>query len=163
MDGEEALSRLRDAVALWYVDLGRSAAIVYAACDLLVTGIDGPAVVALAAVNIGVADEEVPGLLDAALVEVGITPEVKGSAAADEKGLRMLAARAIAGELTPRAFVTWTHRRFDYFVSDVIDGIHLFHENYSLLEDPYVRDLVPETREEIDAQVLAEAWKLAVR
>lgn len=46
------LSTMRDAVALWNVDQGSAADVVRAACDLLVAGLDGPALCTLAAVSI---------------------------------------------------------------------------------------------------------------
>jgi hypothetical protein len=62
----EALDNARDAAALWSVGYVRAAELVDAACDLLVTGHDGPTLAMLAGVHVRHADQEVPDLLEAA-------------------------------------------------------------------------------------------------
>ncbi|MFE0020261.1 hypothetical protein [Amycolatopsis sp. NPDC059021] len=156
MDREEALSRLRDAVASWYVDLGGTAEIAYAACDVVAAGIDGPAIVALAAVSVRAADVEVPWLLDDALREAGLTPRRKGTPGANEEGLRVVARRTVAGSMTPRECTRWVFGRFGTYTNDLADVLAGLDDYYDAL------DFIPETREEVDALVLAEARRLAM-
>jgi hypothetical protein len=73
VDQPDALTQMRDSVALWSVGYVTAAAVVDVACDLLVAGYDGPALCMLAAVTPRHADQDVPELLCTALRDVGLT------------------------------------------------------------------------------------------
>src|SRR3982074_1947415 len=105
---------MREAVALWYVGEGTAAGIVYAACELLVAELDGPSLCMLAAVSVVHADEEVPKLVESGLHDVGLAYYPKGSDAAQENGLRLMASRVLSGHLTPIALAAWAHATFDH-------------------------------------------------
>ncbi|MEU6973463.1 hypothetical protein AB0A71_38240 [Kitasatospora aureofaciens] len=83
---------------------GSANEVVLAACDALATGLDGPALRALAACEKAEVDRELLNLLPAALEEQGLTYYTFGSDEASEAGVRLLASRMLDGRLTP---VNW--------------------------------------------------------
>lgn len=99
---QAALSRMREVVGLWYVGHSTAGQVVYAACDLLAVGFDGPSLCMLAAVPIDQADVEVPDLLEPALNDVGLTYYAKGSLAAQKAGLFAIVARTLSNRLRPQ-------------------------------------------------------------
>ncbi|GAA4534161.1 hypothetical protein GCM10023192_28660 [Amycolatopsis samaneae] len=157
MRREETLSRLRETVARWYADQVSAGDIVFAACDLLVAGIDGPAVVAVAAVDVSAADEKVPELVEELLRETGFAVPGRGSDTADEHALRVLAALTAAGALEPRRFLFWAAARCAQ------DGMVLA-DRLSSLEGSYeAMRFLGGDPERLDEQVLDEAHRLAGR
>lgn len=90
----------------------RATDVVTAACDALVAGLDSPALRILAACTRAEADYDVPDLLPPALDELGLTFHPAGSVAGQEAAARALAARMLAGELTPRELAFRIHQRF---------------------------------------------------
>ncbi|MEV0714028.1 hypothetical protein [Asanoa sp. NPDC050611] len=109
MDGIEALSTTRDAAALWSVGDVSAAELVRCACDLLVAGFDGPNLRMLAAVPFRNADEEVPEVAEAALADISLTYYVRGSQAGQEAAVAALAARLLAGTMSPVSLAAWAH------------------------------------------------------
>lgn len=151
MDREAALSKLSDAVALWSVGQATAADVVFAACDLLVAGEEGLAVAELAAVSVRAAEDEVPVLLEAALVEAGLAYHERSTQRALEEGLRVMCGRVVAGALEPRALTRWVHATCGH------DEVALA-ENLALLDDVYDSvDWTDVTVEDVDAEVVEQA------
>ncbi|MEV1121101.1 hypothetical protein AB0I91_39115 [Actinosynnema sp. NPDC049800] len=149
------LSTMRDAVALWNVDQGSAADVVRAACDLLVAGLDGPALCTLAAVSSHHAGEDVPRLLEAALADVGLEHHPKGSAAAGEAVLKAMASRVLSGVLAPRALAEWAHSTFGH---ETLPSA----ERLAELDDAYDLSGYPPglTFEQLDTEITAEARRI---
>ncbi len=128
--------------------------VVTAACDALVAGLDGPALRILAACTRSEADYDVPDLLPPALDELGLTFHPAGSVAGHEAAARALAARMLAGELTPRELASRIHQRFGHELPLV--------ERLANLDDEYdILEYGDRTLVQVDADVTAEALRLA--
>lgn len=157
MDRAAALDGMRDAVGLWYVGHVSAADVVYAACDLLVAGLDGPSLAMLASVSVHQADDEVAELLEAALRDVGLVHHPKGSRPACEAGLRVMAARVVSGDLAPIDMASWAHTTFGH---DTCAAAEPFVD----LDDAYEINLsIGMPCEDLDARVRAEARRLLER
>jgi hypothetical protein len=142
----------RDVVALWLVNEKPAFDVVLAACDLLLTDVDSPAVARLAALSSGEADIEVPILLPDALRELELTAHIRGAVAAKEEGLRAMAVRVRSGELTPHELTRWAHRVF---------GHEHEGERLSELDDEYdVLEYSDLTAADLDEQVMAEVRRI---
>ncbi|MFJ6071030.1 hypothetical protein ACIQFU_09310 [Streptomyces sp. NPDC093065] len=125
-------------------------------CEALVAGLDSPALRILAACTRAEADYDVPDLLPPALDELGLAFCAAGSPAGREAGARALAARMLAGELTPRELTLRIHQRFGHELP--------LTERLAQLDDEY--DLLgydDGTPARVDAEVTAEALRLARR
>ncbi|WP_051342523.1 hypothetical protein [Pseudonocardia spinosispora] len=160
MNQETALRNIRDLTALWYVEQADASDIVFAACDLLVAGLDGPAMCALAAVSIADADAEVPELLADALSEVGVECLPRYSQFALRAGLRAMAARTVTGDLAPRALAAWAHRTFGHDTPQA-EVLATLDDEYDLVEAPDLVKYAVRTRAELDQRTLAEAHRLS--
>src|SRR5258708_20343346 len=104
-----ALAAMRDVVVFWNVGERSVADIVYAACDLLVAGIDGPALRELAAVSVAEIEYELGDPLSASLDELGLSFPPRYSDAAECEALSAMAARAFPGTTTPSALPHRAH------------------------------------------------------
>jgi hypothetical protein len=151
VSSEIALSTMRDAVALWYVNYGSAADIIRAAGDLLVAGADGPSLCMLAAVPIGHADEQAPELLEAALRDVGLAYCPPGTVAADEAGIRAMASRVLSGILTPRTLAEWAQATFSCHTIDLVSPLKRLGYAYDLIDDYPAR-----AADQLDADVMAQ-------
>uniref|UniRef100_UPI0020B69F8A hypothetical protein n=1 Tax=Streptomyces sp. AC627_RSS907 TaxID=2823684 RepID=UPI0020B69F8A len=153
---EPAALEFQDRAALWSMGEIRAADIVTAACDALVAGLDSPALRILAACTRAEADYDVPDLLPPALDELGLTFSPVGGVAGQEAVARALAARMLAGELTPRELAFRFHQRFGHDLP--------LAERLAELDDEYdTLDYGSRTRAQVDADVTAEARRLARR
>ena len=147
-----ALAAMRDVVVFWNVGERSVVDIVYAACDLLVAGIDGPALRELAAVSVDEIEYELGDPLSAALDELGLSFPPRYSDAAECEALSAMAARALAGTITPAVLADWAHTTFSHYGA----GRHL-----SFLCDDYtLLDYNGNTTEDVDAEVMAEARRI---
>ncbi|MBU2670571.1 HIT family protein [Actinoplanes bogorensis] len=147
MDG--ALERMRLAAALWSVDGAQNGPeIIDAACELLASGYDGVNLAVLAGVMRQHAADEVPEFLEAALHDVGLDLYPPDAHEAQAIAVGHLAARTVAGEMSPEEFVEWA-----------LTGAEDFAEPLLALGSDYVNSARP--RREIDAEVLVEARRLA--
>ena len=155
VSSEIALSTMRDAVALWYVNYGTAEDIVRAACDLLGAGLDGPSLCMLAAVSIAHAGSEVPELLEAALRDVGLAYYPPGTDAAEEAGIRAMASLVLSGVLTPRTLAEWAQAAFSCHTIDLAKPLKRLGYAYDLLD--YYPD---RTTDQVDADVMAEVRSL---
>lgn len=120
---------MRDAVALWQAGGANAAGIIHAACDLLVAGVDGPAVGMLAAVSIKsvrVDSYEIEELLESVMSELDLPYHPRETAAAQESALRIMATRTLEGLMSPRDLTTWAHMTFGH------EGIELAQELVAL-------------------------------
>jgi hypothetical protein len=150
----EALARARDAAALWSVGYVRAAELVEAACDLLVTGHDGPALAMLAGVPARHADQDVPELLEAALHDVDLDFYPLESRSGAEAAVTTLAGRVVAGHLEPSALTVWAHLTFGHGTLDLA-------ERLVELDDVYdISEYTAMTEQEVDAEVIAEARRI---
>ncbi|MGW1271739.1 hypothetical protein [Streptomyces sp. NPDC002491] len=113
-----------------------------------------PALRMLAACTRAEADYDVPDLLPPALDELGLTFCLVGSLAGQEAAARALAARMLAGELTPRELVFRIHQRFGHELP-LAERLANLDDEYDILE--YGGDRTPA---QVDADVLAEALRL---
>lgn len=154
MEPAEALDKARDAAALWSVGYVRAAELVEAACDLLVTGHDGPTLAMLAGVHTRHADDEVPDLLEAALQEVGLQFYPPGSHAGAEAAVRALARRVLDGLMEPSALTVWAHTTFGHDTLELAERLVELDDVYDCLE---VTDM---TEQDVDADVIDEARRI---
>ncbi|MEU8034443.1 hypothetical protein AB0C13_38725 [Streptomyces sp. NPDC049099] len=151
---EPAARELQDRAVLWSMGEIRATDVVAAACDALVAGLDSPALRILAACTRAEADYDVPDLLPPALAELGLTYYSVGSVAGQEAAARALAARMLAGELTPRELAFRIHQRFGHELP--------LAERLAELDDEYdVLEYGERTPAQVDADVTAEALRLA--
>ncbi|MET9291080.1 hypothetical protein [Streptomyces sp. NPDC003077] len=149
-----AASTLQDHAAFWSMGEIRAGGIVDAACDALVAGLDSPALRMLAACTRSEADYEVPELLPRALGELGLTFHPLASEAGREAAARAVAARLVAGELPPRELASRIHELFGHTLP-LAKRLAELDDEYDLLE------YGDRTAEEVDAEVTAEAHRLA--
>ncbi|MEV3987281.1 hypothetical protein AB0J57_00060 [Streptomyces sp. NPDC049837] len=153
---ERAAADLQDRAALWSIGEACAHDVVMAACDALVAGLDTPALRVLAACTRGEADYDVPDLLPAALEELGLGFCPPGSLAGQEAAVRALARRLLGGELTPRELAFQVHQHFGHELPPA--------ETLAELDDEYdTLEYGERTRAQIDADVVAEAGRLAAR
>ncbi|GGN12421.1 hypothetical protein GCM10011609_60830 [Lentzea pudingi] len=150
------VEEFHDVVALWHVNDATSADIVLAACELVVAGVDGPAVSVLAGASLKHACEEVPPLMEDALQELGLDHHEHSSDGGRQEGLRLMAQRTLAGAMTPREFAHWVHLRFSHDLP-AAEKLAELDDTYDVLE--YHADL---TAADVDEQVLAEVRRLTV-
>ncbi|MFF8574783.1 hypothetical protein ACF06L_26545 [Streptomyces sp. NPDC015408] len=150
---EAAALALQDHAALWRMGEVGAADVVSSACDALVAGLDSPALRILAACTRAEADYDVHDLLPPALDELGLTLYPADSRAAREAGVRALAARTLAGQLTPRELAFRIHQRFGH-------GLPMT-ERLAELDDEYdFLEYGEGTPAQVDADVLAEALRI---
>ncbi|MFF7609190.1 hypothetical protein [Streptomyces parvulus] len=150
---EAAALALQDRAALWRTGEAGAADVVSSACDALVAGVDSPALRVLAACTRAEADYDVHDLLPPALDELGLVLHPAGSRAAQEAGVRALATRTLAGELTPRELAFRIHQRFGHDLP--------LTERLAELDDEYdYLELGDGTPAQVDADVLAEARRI---
>ncbi|MEW2448601.1 hypothetical protein AB0896_13705 [Streptomyces parvulus] len=149
---EAAALALQDRAALWRTGEAGAADVVSSACDALVAGVDSPALRILAACTRAEADYDVHDLLPPALDELGLVLHPAGSRAAQEAGVRALATRTLAGELTPRELAFRVHWRFGHDFSPA--------ERLAVLDDEYDYLEHGEDTAQVDADVLAEARRI---
>jgi hypothetical protein len=150
---EAAKDQLQDVAVLWSCGAVTAWEVVRVACDVLVAGVDSPALCELAAVGHRDADYDVPSLLEAALSELGLTFYSFGCRGADEAAARALTARLLRGELTPRELASMIHQHYGH-------GLPLV-ERLAELDDAYdVIEYTDRTADEIDADVFAEARRV---
>lgn len=153
MSSEAAARALQDRAALWSMGEIGAAEVVAGACDALVAGLDGPALRMLAACTRAEADYDVPDLLPPALDELGLTFYAVGSVGGQEAAARALAARMLAGGLTPRELALRLHQRFGHELPLVA--------RLANLDDEYdVLEYGDRTAAQVDAEVVAEALRL---
>ncbi|MFF3934255.1 hypothetical protein [Streptomyces hirsutus] len=154
---ESAACALQDHAVLWSIGETRAIDVVNAACDALVAGLDGPALRILAACTRAEAVYDVPELLPPALDELGLVFYPPGSVGGQEAAARALAARMLAGELTPRELAFRIHQRFGHEL--------LLAERLAELDDEHdIHDILEysdRTPVQVDADVTAEAFRLA--
>ncbi|MCW8216036.1 hypothetical protein [Streptomyces griseolus] len=150
---ESAARQLQDRAVLWSMGEIRATEVVTAACDALVAGLDSPALRILAACTRTEADYDVPDLLPPALDELGLTFHPAGSVTGQEAAARALAARMLAGELTPRELTFRVHQRFGHELP--------LAEQLANLDDDYdVIEYGNRTQAQVDADVTTEALRL---
>ncbi|TWF82650.1 hypothetical protein FHX73_14132 [Kitasatospora viridis] len=141
---------------LWSIGAAPAHEVVTAACDALVAGLDSPALLALASRTRGEADYEVPGILPAALEELGLTYYAPGSRAGEEAAVRALANQLLSGELTPRELALRAHQRFGHRLP--------LAERLAELDDEYdTLEYSGRTPAQLDADITSEAHRLARR
>ncbi|RDI30815.1 hypothetical protein [Lentzea flaviverrucosa] len=147
------VEEFRDVVALWHVNEARDTEVVLAACELVVAGVDGPAVSMLAGASLKHAGEEVPPLLGDAMRELGLQHHEHRTDGGKEQGLRLMARRTVAGEMSPRDLAGWVHGEFGHYLSEA--------EELARLDDVYdILEYEDLTAADVDQQVLAEARRL---
>ena len=151
---ESAARQLQDRAVLWSMGEIHATDVVAGACDALVAGLDSPALRILAACTRAEADYDVPDLLPPALDELGLTSYSVGSIAGQEAVARALAARMLAGELTPRELAFRIHQRFGHELP-LAERLAELDDEYDLLE--YGEG----TPAQVDADVTAQARRLA--
>ncbi|WP_367318412.1 hypothetical protein [Streptomyces sp. HUAS ZL42] len=151
---DPAARELEHRAVLWSMGEIRATDVVAAACDALVAGLDSPALRILAACTRAEADYDVPVLLPPALDELGLAFHAVGSVAGQEAAARALAARMLAGELTPRELAFRIHQRFGHELP--------LAERLAELDDEYdILEYGDRTSAQVDADVTAEALRLA--
>ncbi|MFE0046149.1 hypothetical protein [Streptomyces albireticuli] len=145
---------LQNLAALWSIGGVPAVKVVDAACDALVAGLDSPTLRSLAACTRAEADFDVPELVPEALDELGLDFHPYGSDAGREAAARALAGRMLADEMSPRELAFRIHQLFGH-------GLPLA-EPLADLDDVYDSlGCTDRTVEEVDAEVVAEARRLA--
>ncbi|NKE56555.1 hypothetical protein FXN61_06800 [Lentzea sp. PSKA42] len=147
------VEEFRDVVALWHVGQRSASDVVRAACELLVAGVDGPSVSALAGASLRHAWEEMPPLLEDALRELGLEHHELGSEGGKEEGLRLMARRTLAGKMPPRELAEWVHNNFGHDLPQA-EGLARLDDIYDVLE---YTDLSPA---DVDDQVMTEVRRI---
>jgi hypothetical protein len=142
---------LQDMAALWSIGAASPQAVVRCACDALVAGLDSPSLRILAGLTRTEADYDVLEILPAALPELGLDFYPPGAGDGQQAAVRVLAAQAVSGSLTPRALAAEVHRHFGH-------GLPLA-ARLAALDDEY--DIGACTTEQIDQEVMTEARRLA--
>ncbi|GAB3184466.1 hypothetical protein GCM10027259_42860 [Micromonospora palomenae] len=155
----EAISELHDAVVLWAIGYGSADDVVRAACDALAAGVDSSSLAELAGVPLRQADTAVHGPLPAALNELGLPSYSQGSRESEVAALRVLATRAVAGDLSPRELADWTHRTFGHDRLPLAGPLAALDDQYDMLGYGPVSPSTEATAA-LDAEVLAEARRL---
>ncbi|MEU5256300.1 hypothetical protein [Streptomyces longwoodensis] len=122
--------------------------------DALVAGLDSPDLRILAACTRAEAHYDVPDLLSPALDEPGLAFHPAGSVAGQEAAARALAARMLAGELTPRELAFMTHQRFGHELP-LAKRLPNLDDGYNVVEHGDRRQA------QVDADVMAGALRLA--
>jgi len=151
---EDAATELGNAAAMWSVGYLSAADVVRAACDGLVAGLDGSALRMLAAVPYRNADDEVPEVLEAAVDELGLAYQPRGSRSGLVAALKALCARVLAGTLTPRELASWAHDAIGHDRLSLAERLVELDDTYDCVE--YSDQAVEET----DEVVLAEARRI---
>ncbi|MEV7772008.1 GNAT family N-acetyltransferase [Kitasatospora sp. NPDC086791] len=149
----QARTRLQDRAALWSSVASDGRAVIDAACEALVAGLDGPALRELAACSYGEATTDLDDLLSPALTEQGLVLHPRGSRSADQAALRALATGFLAGELTARELTRVVHQRFGHEL-EAADPLSCLDDEYDILA------YGTRTRAELDADVRTEARRL---
>ena len=149
-----AADSLQDAAALWSIGAIRASAVVTAACDALVAGLDTPSLRILAACFQHEADYDVPEILPAVLDELGLVHYPRGSRAGQEAVARLLARQHLAGALTARELAAAIHRQFGHNLPLV--------ERLAELDDEYdILEYGTRTAGQVDADVTAKAHRVS--
>ena len=148
------VEEFRDVVALWHVDEARDTDVVVAACELVVAGVDGPAVSTLAGASLKHAWEEMPPLLGDALAELGLDHHEHHTDGGRTEGLRLMARRTRSGAMSPRELAAWVRDSFGYGLPEA-EPLAYLDGTYRTLE--YYPDL---SSADVDEQVLAEVRRL---
>ncbi|UCM87481.1 hypothetical protein [Streptomyces marincola] len=157
---EAAAGKFQDLAALWSIGEATPTDVVDGACDALVAGLDSPALRMLAACTRAEAASDVPDLLPPALDELGLVFHPVDSVSGLEAATRVLAARLLAGELTPRELTRQVHWHCGHRVP--------LAQPLAALDDDYDNvygslGYIPRPEAEIDAEVRAEAKRLVDR
>lgn len=151
---ETAARDLQDAAALWSISALQASAVVTAACDALVAGLDSPSLRSLAACFHNEAVYEVPEILPAALEELGLIFHSLGSRTGQEAVARALAFRHLAGAMAARDLACEIHRRFSHSLP--------LTKRLAELDDEYdILEYSGRTAAQVDEDVTAEARRLA--
>ncbi|MFD8754277.1 GNAT family N-acetyltransferase [Kitasatospora sp. NPDC059577] len=150
---DRARTRLQEQSDLWSTGAATGRTVIDAACEALVAGLDGPALRELAACSYGEAFTDLDDLLPPALAEQGLVFHPHGSRSADGAALRALAARFLDGKMTARELTRLVHQCFGHEL-DEADPLSCLDDEYDILA------YGPRSREEVDADVLAEARRL---
>ncbi|MDQ2812113.1 MAG: hypothetical protein M3Z75_09595 [Actinomycetota bacterium] len=153
MSPDQATRALQDAAALWSADAVSPQAVVRCACDALIAGLDSPSLRILAGLTRSEADCNVPGVLPAALAELGLEFYSRDSRGGQEAAARALAAQAMSGCLPPRELAAAIHQHFGHSLP--------LAERLATLDDEYdLGACATMTPQQIDQEVIAEARRL---
>ncbi|HEX8870392.1 MAG TPA: hypothetical protein VF821_32305 [Lentzea sp.] len=147
------VEEFRDVVALWHLGERSDGDVVLAACDLLMAGIDGPAVSALAGVSLRRPWDEIQPLLGDALAELGLEHHDHNTDEGKALGLRLMARRTLVGEMSPRELAAWVHSRFGHGLPEG--------DQLAQLDDEYdMREYDGHDAADLDAEVMAEVRRI---
>ncbi|MER7458024.1 hypothetical protein [Micromonospora sp. NPDC126480] len=163
MLGEEALVRLQDAAALWSVSASTAADVIEAACDCLVAGVDSPTLRIVAGLSLvkGSESDELRRWLEGALAELSLTYYREGSREGEEKALRIMAHRLLAGTITPRDLTSWAYRFITWDGTPKAAELVGLDNTYEYVDAVYDgHEYTSTAAEDVDADVIAEARRL---
>ena len=152
------VQRFCDLAALWNIDAARTKDVIDAACDVLATGVDGPAMRTLASMSVSplLSPFEVDGPLADALEEVGATLPPRQTDAAVEAAVRAMARRTLRGDMTPRELVNWAHRVITHTGVEMAERLVTLDDQYDLAQDRIYGEVA-----QVEAEILEEAQRLA--
>ncbi|SEQ00789.1 hypothetical protein [Lentzea albida] len=148
------VEEFRDVVASWHADEITDGDVVQAAGELVVAGVDGPAVSTLAGASLQHAQEEMPPLLGDALGELGLEHHEHGTEGGRTEALRLMARRTLAEEMSPRELARWVRRKLGSSLPEA--------EKLAYMDGAYrTLDYRPGLSEaDVDFQVMAEVRRL---
>ncbi|MEV0001016.1 hypothetical protein AB0H28_01850 [Micromonospora sp. NPDC050980] len=156
MSVDAARTRLQEAAVLWSTGPGTAAQVIEAACDCLTAGVDSPTLRILAGASCakGSENDEVRRWLEDALTELSLTYYPRCSREGEEAAVRLMARRALAGEIAPRDLTAWAYLYVTW------DGTPLGAELVAFENAYEYAEAVGGTTADVDADVIAEAGRL---
>ncbi|MFI6239894.1 hypothetical protein ACIBEF_08460 [Micromonospora sp. NPDC050795] len=160
---QDNLARLQDAATLWSVRPSTAADVIAAACDCLTAGIDSPTLRILAGVSPvkGNESDELRRWLEGSLAELSLTYYPEGSQEGEEEALRVMARRLLGHTITPRELTTWAYRFITWDGTPMAAELIGLEITYDYVDPDYGGYESSPTTEGIDADVIAEARRLA--
>lgn len=154
VERDTALIQMQEAAALWSVGQVTAADLVSLACELLVVGFAGMNLAVLAGVHARNADEEVPDLLEAALNDVRLSHYPAGSDTGLEATIRIMAARVLAGRMSPMDLAAWAHSTVGHDRLPITERLVDLDDMYDIL------DYSDMTEQDLENEIFAEARRI---
>jgi hypothetical protein len=139
---------------LWSLDAIPSEAIVDAATNALVAGLDSQSLRVLAGTLPAAAAVEVPELLPRAMRELGLPFFARGGTDGQLPAARALARELTAGAVSARALVARMHRVFGHDTHALIEPLVILDDVYDILE------YTGQDEADVERQVLEAAERL---
>lgn len=155
-DIQKARRALIDNAARWACGFVNATAVVDAATDALVAGVDSPTLRVLAGVPAAEATTDVPHLLERAMDELDLPYFGPGHPTGRLLAAAALAAEHVHGRLAARDLCRIIHQHYGHDAHDLIEPLAELDDCYDAL------DYVEETEQDLERQTLDAALTLIV-